>query len=341
MLAPVLAGGVREEREVFNAKAARKKQDGDLDLKEVGEGSKMPWQTDGRRWHTQDRVAHSGNPAKWEGDALAFVIDEIEADDRFASANWSTRTIVEVMGRDKQGGWFLHALTGDEWFLSLKFRVKKNTFNQADLQSQIALTPVDDLDEIPVYGSGPRVRVKNLKGPWQEITLNVHWLKEIDTPEFRQFLDEARDGHLQQIQKVKLNPDDLMPWKVLGKKWHLSRKGFLKGKVRWEPEVLEWLFDLLESTAPNARPEWGGKVLVNFKAGNQLFATVHSKRPKHAELYLYCKAGSIPLGRVLNLGMDREITKHQDGRDIVKLCFQTKAQATAPELQALIEELAR
>ncbi len=294
MLAPVLASGVREEREVFNAKAARKKQQGDLDLKEVGEGSKMPWQTEGRKWHTQDRVAHNGNPAKWEGEALAFVIDDIEADERFSSANWNTRTIVEIMGREKQGGWFLHALTGDEWLLSLKFRVKKNTFTQSDLQSRLPLTPVDDLNEIPIYGRSERLRVKNLKGPWQEITISVHWLKEIDTPEFRQFLEEAREGYLQQIQKVKLNPDDLMPWKVLGKKWHLSRKGFLKGKVRWNVEVIETVFALLEELAPQAKPEWGGKVLVNFKAGNVLFATVHSKRPKFVELYLYCEAGAFP-----------------------------------------------
>src|SRR5690606_16348001 len=132
-----------------------------------------------------------------------------------------------------------------------------------------------------------------------------HRREDIDTPEFRRFLEEAREGYLAQIQKVKLNPDDLMPWKVLGKKWHLSRKGFLKGKVRWDVEVLETLFGLLESVAPEAKPEWGGKVLVNYKVGSELFATIHSKRPKSVELYLYCEAGSVPLGRVLNLGMDR------------------------------------
>ncbi len=339
MLAPVLAHGIREEREVFNAKAARKKQQGDLDLKQVAEGAMMPWQTEGRKWHTEDRVAHNGNAAKWEGEALGFVIDELETDDRFAEANWNSRSVVEVMGREKQGGWFLHALTGDEWLLSLKFRVKKNTFNRSELQSRLALTPVDDLEEIPIYGRGERVRVKNLKGPWQEITISVHWKKDIDTPAFKTFLSEAREGFLKQIHTAKLNPDDLTPWKVLGKKWHLSKKGFLKGKVRWDAAVLETLFDLLADAAPNAQPEWGGKVLVNFKTDGGVFATVHSKRPKAVELYLYCEPGSVPLGRVLNVGMDREISKHNDGRDVVKLCFQTQKQIQNPELRTLIEEL--
>ena len=341
MLAPVLKSGVREEREVFNAKEARKKQQGDLDLKQVGQGSKMPWQTDGRKWHTTDRVAHNGNPARWEGDALALVIDDIEADTQFAPVNWNNRTVVEMMGQEKKGGWFLHALTGDEWLLTLKFRVKKNTFTLADLQDRLALTPIDNLDELPIYGRSDRVRVKNLKGPWQEITITVHWLKEIDTPEFRLFLTECREGFLKQIHQAKLNPEDLMPWKVLGKKWHLSRKGFLKGKVKWDVEVIESLFDLLEEVEPRAKPEWGSKVLVNFKLDNLVFATVHSKRPRAAELYLHCEPGSIPLGRVLHLGMDREIIKHPNGRDVVKICFQTKTQMEDADLRTLLEELSQ
>ena len=39
-------------------------------------------------------------------------------------------------------GWFLHAQTGDEWLMTLKFRVKKNTFSEANLQRHLA-KPVD------------------------------------------------------------------------------------------------------------------------------------------------------------------------------------------------------
>ncbi len=340
MLAPVLEQGVREEREVFNAKEARKKRQGDVDLKQVGQGSKMPWQTDGRKWHTVDRIAHNGQPAQWAGEALGLVIDQIETDDRFSAPNWNNRTVVEVMGQEKKGGWFLHALTGDEWLLNLKFRVKKNTFDPDALKRSLNLKAVDDLDEIPIYGRGERVRVKNLKGPWQEITITVHWLEDVDTPEFRQFLEEARDGFLKQITKTKLNPNDLTPWKVLGKKWHLTKKGFLKGKVRWEMDVLETLFDLLTEVAPDASPEWGGKVLVNYrKKDKTVLGVVHTKRPKAVELYLYCAPGTVPLGRVLNIGMDREIVKHPDGRDVVKLGFQTVEQIQSDALRILIEEL--
>src|SRR5574341_2249572 len=141
------------------------------------------------------------------------------------------------MSREKSGGRFLHAQTGDEWLLTLKFRVKKGTFQEDRLQSRLALRRIDDLDDLPVYGRGDRVRVKNLKGPFQEVTITVHWKREIDTPEFRKFLKEAVTAYGAQSRAGRLNPDGLMPWKVLGRKWHLSRKGFPSNKrVAWEPE---------------------------------------------------------------------------------------------------------
>ena len=109
-------------------------------------------------------------------------------------------------------GWFLHAQTGDEWLLTLKFRVKKNTFRELELQQQLALKPWDDIDELPVYGRADRVRVKNLKGPWQEITITVHWQREIDTPAFREFLAAARAAFFALTHRRRLDPADLTPW---------------------------------------------------------------------------------------------------------------------------------
>jgi excinuclease ABC subunit A len=74
----------------------------------------MPWENDGRRWHTADRIAHNGKPARWEGEALAHVIDTLEAIKGFRPANWNDRTVVELTGENRPGAWFLHALTGDE-----------------------------------------------------------------------------------------------------------------------------------------------------------------------------------------------------------------------------------
>src|SRR5438105_7251194 len=167
----------------------------------------MPWQVDGRRWHTLERVAHNGRPPRWEGTALDFVVERLESNRGFAAVNWNDRSVVEVTGAGSPATWFLHALTGDEWLLTLRFRVGRNTFREDDLAAKLELKPIDDLDELAVYGRGDRVRVKNLKGPWQEVTVSVHWLREIETPAFRAFLDRAINSYLARTQAAPLNID--------------------------------------------------------------------------------------------------------------------------------------
>jgi excinuclease ABC subunit A len=112
------------------------------------------------------------------------------------TTNWSERSVVEVIGPDASRGWFLHALTGDEWLLTLKFRVPENTFQQKSLAAALKLKPVDEIREIEAYGRADRVRVKEDGGAWQEVTLSVHWLREIDIPAFWDFLDRAKRAYL-------------------------------------------------------------------------------------------------------------------------------------------------
>ncbi|MEX0702115.1 MAG: hypothetical protein WD069_08465 [Planctomycetales bacterium] len=379
MLAPVLKAGRRAAREVFDAKAVARKRAGDLDLRQVGRDAKMPWQIDGRRWHTVDRVAHNGRPCRWEGEALAWLIDRLEEDDRLAAPDWSERAVVEVKGSDKQGSWFLHALTGDEWLLTLRFRVKKGTFDEAALARRLGLKAIDDLDQLPVYGRADRVRVKNLKGPYQEVTITVHWLEEIDTPEYCAFLKEAIAGFIAQSERAPLDLAGLTPWKVLGRKWHLSRKGFPSGKrVLWEAEALDALFDLLQEKFGDAAIDWGNKQVVHFRVGwavptdtrenalaskrrtrngagaassvgtahptdapasDNIIASVHTKRRGGIDLTLYAEAGRVTLGRIAGLGREREITPHRDGREAITIRFRTRAEVTA--LAELLAELWR
>jgi excinuclease ABC subunit A len=266
-LAPILASGTRGERAFFDADAVKRKKAGDVTLGDIGRDAKMPWQIDGRKWHLVDRVAHNGQPCRWEGAALERVIEFLEEapsswavdpanaphprplpkgargpdqkpiakvsmsntplarlssklrdkvttgaalkqqqEERGPAAlldpsarlttNWDERSVVEVIGPDASRGWFLHALTGDEWLLTLKFRVPENTFQQQSLAAALKLKPVDEIREIEAYGRADRVRVKADGGPWQEVTITVHWLREIDSSAFWAFLDQAKRAYL-------------------------------------------------------------------------------------------------------------------------------------------------
>ncbi len=342
LLAPIIEHEARGEIEIFRAEEAAKKQSGDIELRHVGKDTAAPWQTDGRAWHTQDRLSHTGQRCRWEGQALELVIDTLAKRPQLAPVNWNHRSVVEVMSADKAGGWFLHAQTGDEWLLTLKFRVKKGTFDEAALQKQLPLKSLDQLDELPVYGRGDRVKVKNLKGPFQEITITVHWAREIDTPAFQKFLTAAVDSYGKQATAAALVIGDLSPWKVLGRKWHLSRKGFPSAKrVDWEAETLDQLFTLIEGIATGGTVEWGGKQTVTWtRAGEPKPAIeINTKRRTSIDLELYGPPGRFGLGHISTLGETREVDTARDGRQVVRLSLITADQVSDPALKKFLKEM--
>src|SRR5262249_49625737 len=218
------------ERKAFNPASIEVVAEDELSIEDVGADTKMPWEIDGHRWHTSDRTARDGKPCQWDGKILDAVESRIHELGTFAETNWNSRTVVEITSAKKSDGWFFHAITGERWLLKLKFRTNKKTFEREKLVSDLGLKPLNDIHEIEAYGSGPRVRCKNLRGPWQEVQIDAHSWEEIDTPEFWSFLERAVVGFQKFTERIEQKPADVMPWTVLGQKWHLSRKGFPPGK---------------------------------------------------------------------------------------------------------------
>ena len=61
---------------------------------------KPPWEIDGQRWHTRDRVGRNGQPARWDGRILERIVDRIHALGTFAPTDWSQRTSVRISGTE-------------------------------------------------------------------------------------------------------------------------------------------------------------------------------------------------------------------------------------------------
>jgi excinuclease ABC subunit A len=331
-LAPVLAAGPLAERKPYDPAAPLTTQPDDVDIDEVGRDTRMPWETNGRQWHTNDRVARDGRNCCWDGRILAAIERRIHELGGFGSTNWNNRSIVEIAAAKKSEGWFFHAITGERWLVKLKFRTAKKTFERDKLIIDLGLKPLNDIDEIEAYGRGPRVKCKNLRGPWQEVQIDAHSWQEIDTPAFWAFLERAVAGFHRFTERLSAKPEDVMPWKVLGQKWHLSKKGFPPGKKsEWKPEVLEELLEMLAEAVPAGQFLWNNQNVVYLMVPGvrKPWATVFTKRLAGVDVVLNGPKGAFQLGSVAELGAERALTTDADDRDQVKLRF-----VTAEELHA-------
>ena len=135
--------------------------------------AKMPWEADGRRWHTQRprrpqrRAVPLGRPRFWTRSSdRIHELGEFSRD-RIGTTARSSRS----PRRRKSDGWFFHAITGETWLLKLKFRTPRHVRARRTARSGARLKPLNDLDDLPVYGNEPRVKCKNLRGPWQEVQI--------------------------------------------------------------------------------------------------------------------------------------------------------------------------
>ncbi|MHB0957758.1 MAG: excinuclease ABC subunit UvrA [Pirellulaceae bacterium] len=337
----VLAAGPYVPRSSFDPASLLEEQPDDLEITEVGRETKMPWEVDGRRWHIHDRVGRKGEPCRWDGRILETVVDRIQELGTLSETNWKSRGVVEIAAEKKSVGWFFHAITGEAWLLKMKFRVAKNTFQRRELIERLPLKTLNQLEELPIYGNEPRVKCRSLRGPWQEVQINVHSWEEIDTPEFWSFLHEAVAGFQKFTELTELKPEDHMPWKKLGQRWHFMRKGFAPGRrVLWDVAVWEELFEILQETAPDGQFLWNNQVLVHLLLNGQRepWITITTKRCESLEIALQGPKGCVTLGRIAAIARERELDATRPDRDLVRLKFRTVEDLHQGDLNAFLKE---
>ncbi|MDR3110882.1 MAG: ATP-binding cassette domain-containing protein [Planctomycetaceae bacterium] len=287
-LAPVLANGIYAKRELYQPPAIDEPVNVPL-AEMIGESSMM-WEIDGRRWHSRDRVSRSGNPCKWDGKILLDIVDRIEESSGFADTNWKSRTLVEICGEQPHGGWFFHAYTSEEWLLRMKFRVAKQTFRNELLVERLNLKPLNEMQDIPLYGNEPRVRVTNNTTTWQEIELKVYSYDEINRTEFWEFIQFAIEGFARLSESIngKKSPEDAVPWKLLKEKWHFLPKGFDNGNPKWSFQLLKQIFAVVKSVDPQVKIDWEQKDVVicrtQDQTDKQFWLRVHTKNSDAIQL---------------------------------------------------------
>ena len=340
-LAPVLAAGPHADRPKYDPHAAEAERAGDVDLDAVGQDARMPWEADGQRWHTAERITLDGKACRWEGDILPWLDEQIHRLGAFAPTNWNQRTVVEINAQPKSLGWFLHAMTGQEWLLRLTFQVAKNSFKESALEDRLGIPALNDTPGLEIYGSGGRVSVSNRKGPWQMVSIQVHRRSEIDTPQFREFLKEAVGKFQNNLKRLQTKPEDVMPWKVNGERWHLGDKGFPPGrKVLWERALLTRLLQVVRQAVPDVQVEWESRdgIMLKLPGIGLSWGRWKTKDSVGLDCRFYGKKGQFNLSRVEPFGIHPEISADRDNLDVLRLVFQNEDHLHAAKLKPLLQE---
>jgi excinuclease ABC subunit A len=341
VLADVLAAGPRAERPRYDPHAADKAQAGDIALEAVGQDARMPWEIDGRRWHTLERVSHKGGPCRWEGAILGWVEERIHELGSFSDTDWNNRTVVEIAAATKSQGWFFHAHTGLERMTRLVFRVGKNTFKQGELLQQLGLRPLNEIAGLDVYGDEARVHVANRKGPWQEVAILAFRLSEIDTAAFKEFLVKAAAAFQRNLQRLQTKPEDVMPWKVNGQRWHLGPKGFPAGKqVRWDPALLPRLLELVREVEPALEIRWDARDAVSLRVPgvSRSWAQWRTKDHLGLDCRFLGKNGQFNLSQVEAFGVTPSINGSRADGDVLRLVFLHQDHVHPAKLKELLAD---
>jgi excinuclease ABC subunit A len=200
--------------------------------------------------------------------------------------------------------------------IRLVFRVQRNTFKESELAALLALPSAHTIEGMDVFGETQRVQVANRRGPWQEVAVLAHKFNDVDTPEFRKFLGEAVNSFSGNLKRMQTKPEDVMPWKLHGEKWHLSDKGFPPGrKMYWDRAILPRLLTLVRSLEPTLEIKWDTRDSITFRLPGitRAWALWRTKSNVAIACRFLGRKGQFNLAQVEGLASGVELLPHRDG----------------------------
>ncbi|MBN1345821.1 MAG: excinuclease ABC subunit A, partial [Phycisphaerae bacterium] len=344
MLAEVLSAGPYAERPVFDAKAqAAAELDGErLVPNDIGDAV-MPWQRDGRAWHTRDRVDRQGRAIRWEGEALEFVVDQIVdlGGDRLAGADWNHQARVEITSPRSKVPWFFHALTGGEWLLDLTFRAPRGRFRQEQLEDMLGLKTLDERTDLPIYGQWSRVTIRRAMAGLDRIRVMVHDKAEIDTAGFRRFLRQAVLAYSEYSSELQEDPSKAEPWKTDGKQWHLQQRRMTRRQgIAWQGTTLLQVIGAMQKAVPGLEVEWNHKIAVvmSHKDVTGWWCRIVTAFAEHIQLEFRSRPNQFTPAMVDRIGPWNEIKRSgRLGGDEVRFRFEDMKQIDARALSTFLK----
>ncbi len=272
-LKPILAEGPHADRETFDPqrqKTIEKEIAKPIRLDDAGVSTKMPWDLDGRKWHTEGRVDRKGQKIAWDSGVLEWLVDTIEDLGDFAATDWNDRARVEIRApKTLSPMWFAHFRTGGSDLLDISLRTPARHFDNKTVVKALKVKTLDKREDLKIYGSQPRVKLRAAGREYDDIRILLRDFEDVNKKDFRDFLHKAADAYLHMVKGHQSDPVKGQPWKADGRKWHLSQKSINANHIiEWKPQLLLEFIGRLSRLAPDITFDWTGKVGVGLKRGS-------------------------------------------------------------------------
>ena len=197
--------------------------------------------------HAPTASAARGSPAAGTDASWRRSSTGLPSSGHFGEPNWNARTWSRSPRPTKTDGWFFHA--HHRRGMAAEAEVPRR---QEHVQARRAGRAVEaQAAQRHARSAGLRPRAaREVQEPPRAVpgsaAAGARAATRSTRPAFWKFFDAAIAGFNKFANRVRQNPEDVMPWKVLGQKWHFARKGFPPGKPpQWDIDVLEELCELL------------------------------------------------------------------------------------------------
>src|SRR5262249_33006246 len=158
---------------------------------------------------------------------------------------------------------------------------------------------------------------------------------------FRDFLRQAAAAFGKQQVRLQTKPEDVMPWKVNGERWHLGEKGFPPGqKTQWDRALLPQLLALAREIEPGLEVRWDVQYFITLRVPgvNRWWGQWQTKRSEGLVCRFLGKKGQFNLAAFEGIGVSQELdTEHKDG-DYLWLTLHDLGAGKMLRLKELLEE---
>jgi excinuclease ABC subunit A len=168
----------------------------------------------------------------------------------------------------------------------------------------------------------------------------IHKLDEIQTPAFDEFLRKAVGAFDNTLKRMNTKPEDVMPWKVNGEKWHLGEKGFPPGrKMYWDRAILPRVLDILRKVEPKLEIRWDNRAAISVYVPDttRMWAHVQTKQSEALVCRFFGKKGQFNLSHIEQFGLEPALEPSREG-EVIVLQFLHDNHLHAQALRELLQQ---